>query len=159
MSVPRQHQPGGEAAPPPPSTITLVIGDLLGSSPILPDLDARGGTFLPPDRAIRRRSADAPPGPDAASPRPEPEPPPGHLLAGLSNQALARLLARAPKPDPQRTKSTRSETLRDIDAAEWERRLNKGESMIPLYADIATQIGNAGLRDVRARTSSTSPGR
>jgi len=41
--------------------------------------------------------------------RPAPAPrlsevqPPAAALAGLSNQALARLLARAPKPDPHRT--------------------------------------------------------
>ena len=86
---------------------------------------------------------------EKAPPRAEPEPPPEHLLAGLPNHALARLLARAPKPDPQRTKT---KEIKDLDAtigaAEWERRLNAGESLIPLYADIATQIGNAGVRDV-----------
>ena len=82
--------------------------------------------------------------------RSEPEPPPEHPLAGLPNHALARLLARAPKPDPQRTKTKEIGDINaDIGAAEWERRLNAGESVIPLYADIATQIGDAGLRDVR----------
>ena len=59
------------------------------------------------------------------------------------------MLARAPKPDPQRTKTNQIGDINaNIDAAEWERRLNANESVIPLYADIATQIGNAGLRDV-----------
>ena len=80
--------------------------------------------------------------------RPAPEPPAEHPLAGLPNQALARLLARA-KPDPKRTKTNQIGDINaNIDAAEWERRLNAGESIIPLYADIATQIGNAGLREV-----------
>lgn len=81
--------------------------------------------------------------------RAEPEPPREHPLAGLPNHALARVLARAPKPDPKRTKTNQIGNINaNIDAAEWERRLNAGESVIPLYADIATQIGNAGLRDV-----------
>ena len=78
-----------------------------------------------------------------------PEPPRGRLPAALSNHALARVLARAPKPDPQRTRTKEIGDINaDIGAAEWERRLNAGESVIPLYADIATKIGNAGLRDV-----------
>ena len=81
--------------------------------------------------------------------RSEPEPPREHPLAGLPNHALARLLARAPKPDPQRTKTNEIGDINaTIGAAEWERTLNAGESVIPLYADIATQIGTAGLRDV-----------
>ena len=81
--------------------------------------------------------------------RPEPDPPREHPLAGLPNHALARLLARAPKPDPQRTKTKEIGDLNaTIGADEWERRLNAGESVLPLYADIATQIGTAGLRDV-----------
>lgn len=81
--------------------------------------------------------------------RSEPEPPREHPLAGLPNHALARVLARAPKPEPQRTKTKEIGDINaDISAAEWERRLTAGESVIPLYADIATQIGNAGLRDV-----------
>jgi hypothetical protein len=81
--------------------------------------------------------------------RSEPEPPLEHPLAGMPNHALARVLARAPKPDPQRTKTkTISDINAGINAAEWGRRLKANESMIPLYADIATQIGNAGLRDV-----------
>jgi hypothetical protein len=82
-------------------------------------------------------------------PRTEPGAPPEHPLAGLPNHALARLLARAPKPDPQRTQTKQIKDLEaTIGAAEWERRLNAGESVIPLYADIATQIGTAGLRDI-----------
>ncbi len=81
--------------------------------------------------------------------RSEPEPLSEHPLAGLPNHALARLLARAPKPDPQRTKTKEIGDLNaTIGAAEWERSLNAGESVLPLYADIATQIGTAGLRDV-----------
>ena len=81
--------------------------------------------------------------------RSEPEPPRGPLPAALSNHALARVLARAPKPEPQRTRTKEIGDIdADIGAAEWERRLNAGESVIPLYADIATKIGNAGLRDV-----------
>ena len=81
--------------------------------------------------------------------RSEPEPLSEHPLAGLPNHALARLLARAPKPDSQRTKVKEIGDLNaTIGAAEWERTLNAGESVIPLYADIATQIGTAGLRDV-----------
>ena len=81
--------------------------------------------------------------------RSEPEPPREHPLAGLPNHALARLLARAPKPDPQRTKTKEIGDLNaTIGAAEWERTLDAGESVIPLYADLATQIGTAGLRDV-----------
>ena len=87
--------------------------------------------------------------PSAAPTRSEPEPPREHPLAGLPNHALARLLARAPKPDPQRTKVKEIGDLNaTIGAAEWERTLNAGESVIPLYADLATQIGTAGLRDV-----------
>jgi hypothetical protein len=83
--------------------------------------------------------------------RTEPEPPPELLLAGLPNHALARVLARAPKP----TTRTKVNEIKDlhatIGAAEWERRVNdKDESVIPLYADLATQIGTAGLRDVSA---------
>jgi hypothetical protein len=64
------------------------------------------------------------------------------VLAGLSNHALARLLARAPKPDPRRTKTKEIGNLYGtISAAEWERTLNAGESVIPLYADLATQLG------------------
>ena len=56
--------------------------------------------------AMRHR-AHAPPVPR----RPEPLPPDEHPLAGLSNNALARVLARAPKPDPQRTKVKKIENL------------------------------------------------
>ena len=81
--------------------------------------------------------------------RSEPEPPREHPLAGLPNHALARLLARAPKPDSQRTNvKPIGDVNATIGADEWERRLNAGESVLPLYADIATQIGTAGLRDV-----------
>src|SRR5215210_1972975 len=81
--------------------------------------------------------------------RSEPEPPREHPLAGLPNQALARLLARAPKPDPQRTKVKEIGDINaTIGADEWERTLTAGGSVIPLYADIATQLGTAGLRDV-----------
>jgi hypothetical protein len=64
-------------------------------------------------------------------PRSEPLPPLEHPLAGLPNRAVARLLSRAP-----------------IGAAEWERRLKAGESVTPLYADVATEIGTLGLRDI-----------
>jgi hypothetical protein len=75
---------------------------------------------------MRHRVRTAP-----APPRTEPRAPLEHPLAGLPNHAVARLLARAP-----------------ISAAEWERRLNAGESVIPLYADIATETGTEGLRDI-----------
>ena len=82
--------------------------------------------------------------------RPEPEPPlEQHPLAGLPNHALARVLARAPKPDPQRTKV---KAIKDINAtipaAEWERRLNAKESLLPLYSDLATQLGAAGIAGI-----------
>ena len=84
--------------------------------------------------------------PAPAPRRPEPEPPREHPLAGLPNHALARLLARAPKPDPQRTKIKEIGDLNaTIGAAEWERTLNAGESVIPLYADLATQLGATGI--------------
>ena len=61
-----------------------------------------------------------------------PEPPAPQALAGvgLSNHALARLLARK------------------MDAAEWDRTLKSGSGVASLYADVATEIGSAGLRDI-----------
>jgi hypothetical protein len=93
-----------------------------------------------------RHRVRAAPGPRRA----EPAPPAGHPLAGLPNHALARVLARAPKP----TRRTKVNEIKDLDAgigaAEWARRLNANESVIPLYADLAAQIGTAGLRDLQA---------
>ena len=79
-------------------------------------------------------------------PRPAEEPPPEHLLSGLSNQSVARLLARAPKPDPQRTKVLHIDSLGG--AEEWADTLNKKQSVIPLYAELATQLGATVIRDV-----------
>lgn len=93
---------------------------------------------------MRRQSRPAP-GPR----RPEPEPPREHPLAGLPNHALARLLARAPKPDAQRTNTKEIGDLNaTIGAAEWERSLTAGESVIPLYADLATQLGATGIAGI-----------
>ena len=80
-------------------------------------------------------------------PRTEPEPPLELLPAGVPNHALARLLARAPKPDPQRTKIKHIGSLTGAD--EWANTLNKGESVLPLYADLATQLGATVIRDVQ----------
>ena len=81
--------------------------------------------------------------------RSEPEPPSEHPLAGLPNHAVARLLARAPKPDSQRTKLREIGDLNaTIGAAEWERTLTAGESVIPLYADLATQLGATGVAGI-----------
>ena len=77
--------------------------------------------------------------------RAQPEPPREHPLSGLSNHALARVLARAPKPDPQRTKVKQIEKLGGGD--EWASTLKKGQSVIPLYADLATQLGASVIRD------------
>jgi hypothetical protein len=83
--------------------------------------------------------------------RTEPAPPPELLLAGLPNHALARVLARAPKPTRRTPVNKITDLHATIGAAEWERTLNDKEaSVIPLYADLATQIGTAGLRDVSA---------
>ena len=62
-----------------------------------------------------------------------PEPAPPQLLprAGLSNHALARLLAR-----------------KTMDAAEWEKAATGSGGVAPLYADVATEIGTMGLRDI-----------
>ena len=79
-------------------------------------------------------------------PRPAEEPAPAHLLSGLSNQSVARLLARAPKPDPQRTKVLHIDSLGG--AEEWAGTLNKKQSVIPLYAELATQLGATVIRDV-----------
>jgi hypothetical protein len=78
--------------------------------------------------------------------RPEAAPALDHPLAGLPNQALARVLARAPKPDPQRTRVKDIEKLGGAD--EWARALNAKQSVIPLYADLATQLGASVIRDV-----------
>jgi hypothetical protein len=52
------------------------------------------------------------------------------------------MLARAPKPDPKRTKTNQITNLNaTIPAAEWERRLNANEGVIPLFADLVTQLG------------------
>ena len=81
--------------------------------------------------------------------RPEPAPALEHPLAGLPNHALARVLARAPKPDPQRTKVREIKDINaTIGAAEWERRLNAKESLLPLYSDLATQLGAAGIAGI-----------
>ena len=87
--------------------------------------------------------------------RSEPEPPREHPLAGLPNHALARLLARAPKPDPQRTQVAHIERLGGAD--EWEDALNKKQSVIPLYADLATQLGATVIRDVQGTDAKASP--
>jgi hypothetical protein len=93
---------------------------------------------------MRHRVRDAP-----VPRRPEPEPPHGHPLAGLPNHALARVLARAPKPDPQRTKVKEiADINKTIGADEWERTLNAGGSVIPLYSDLATQLGAAGIAGI-----------
>lgn len=89
---------------------------------------------------MRHRVGTAP-----APRRAEPEPPLGHPLAGLPNQALARVLARAPKPDPQRTKVKEIEKLGGAD--EWARTLDAKQNVIPLYADLATQLGATVIRD------------
>jgi hypothetical protein len=68
-------------------------------------------------------------------------------LDGVSNHALARVLARAPKPDPQRTKVKPIASLTGAD--EWANTLNKGGDVIPLYADLATQLGATVIRDVQ----------
>jgi hypothetical protein len=82
--------------------------------------------------------------------RPEPEPPLAHPLAGLPNHAVALLLARAPKPDPKRTKVKEIENLNQtVGADEWADTLNKGGSVMPLYADLATQLGATVIRDVQ----------
>ena len=79
---------------------------------------------------------------------PEPAPPP-HPHACLSNHALARVLARAPKPDPARTPVHEIEDINaTIPAAEWARRLNAKESMLPLFSDLATQLGAAGIAGI-----------
>jgi hypothetical protein len=81
--------------------------------------------------------------------RPEPGPPLEHPLAGLPNHALARVLARAPKPDPQRTKVKEiADINKTIGADEWERTVNAGGSVIPLYSDLATQLGAAGIAGI-----------
>ena len=82
-----------------------------------------------------------------APPRTVPEPPPALLPAGLPNHALARLLARAPKPDPQRTKVLHIDSLGGAD--EWADTLDKQQSVIPLYAELATQLGATVIRDVQ----------
>jgi hypothetical protein len=88
--------------------------------------------------------------PATAPRRSEPGPPLQHPLAGLPNHALARLLARAPKPDPERTKVKEIGDLdATISAAEWERSLTAGESVLPLYADLATQLGATVIPTVK----------
>jgi hypothetical protein len=62
---------------------------------------------------------------------PEPAPLPAHAHAGLSNHGLARLLAR-----------------KTMDAAEWEKAATGSGGVAPLYADVATEIGSMGLRDI-----------
>jgi hypothetical protein len=81
------------------------------------------------------------------SPTRSEEPAREHPLAGLPNHALARLLARAPKPDPQRTKVAHIERLGGADA--WADALNRKQSVIPLYAELATQLGATVIRDVQ----------
>ena len=93
-----------------------------------------------------RHRAHAPPVPR----RPEPLPPDEHPLAGLSNNALARVLARAPKPDPQRTKVKKIENLyKTIGADVWADTIKQGKDLTPLYADLATQLGATVIRDVQ----------
>jgi hypothetical protein len=88
--------------------------------------------------------------PATAPRRSEPGPPLQHPLAGLPNHALARLLARAPKPNPERTKVKEIGDLdATISAAEWERSLTAGESVLPLYADLATQLGATVIPSVK----------
>jgi len=83
--------------------------------------------------------------------RPEPEPPLEHPLAGLPNHALARLLARAPKPTPTRAKVKKIENLyKTIGAGEWAETINKGKDLTPLLADLATQLGATVIRDVQS---------
>ena len=87
-------------------------------------------------------------------PRPAPEPPPEHLLAGLSNQSVARLLARAPKPDPTRADVKKITHLDSgIGADEWADTINKGKSLVPLLADLATQLGATVIRDVKGTSA------
>ena len=81
--------------------------------------------------------------------RPAPAPPHEHPLAGLPNHALARLLARAPKPDPARTKLKKITNINaTLGAGEWADAINQGKSLFPLYADLATQLGATVIRDV-----------
>jgi hypothetical protein len=83
-------------------------------------------------------------------PRTEPEPPPEHLLAGLSNHSLTRLLARAPKPDPTRTNVKKITHLDSgVGADEWADTIKTGKSLMPLLADLATQLGATVIRDVK----------
>jgi hypothetical protein len=73
-----------------------------------------------------------------------------HPLAGLPNQALARVLARAPKPDPTRAKVKKIENLyKTIGAGEWADTIKQGKDLMPLYADLATQLGATVIRDVQ----------
>lgn len=80
-------------------------------------------------------------------PRTEPAPPLSHPLAGLPNHALARLLAR------KETERTKVKQIGDLDATigadEWERTLKAGQSVTPLYADLATQLGATVIRSVK----------
>lgn len=94
---------------------------------------------------LRRSIPDRTPRRELSSP-----PPQEHPLAGLPNHALAHVLARAPKP----TRRTKVNEIKDIHATigkdEWARRLKADDSVIPLYADLATQIGNGGVSDLQA---------
>ena len=83
-------------------------------------------------------------------PRPAEEPPPEHLLAGLSNQSVARLLSRAPKPEPTRANvKTITHLDSGVGAEEWADTIEKGKSLMPLLADLATQLGATVIRDVK----------
>ena len=82
--------------------------------------------------------------------RPEPAPPLGQPLAGLPNHALARVLARAPKADPTRANVKTIENLyKTIGAGEWSDTITQGKDLMPLYADLATQLGATVIRDVQ----------
>ena len=70
--------------------------------------------------------------------RPEPAPLPRHPYAGVSNHALARLLAR-----------------KAMDAAEWEQAATGSGGVAPLYEDVATEIGSQ--RDAISDTSAAMP--
>jgi len=87
----------------------------------------------------------------------EREPPAADPLAGLGNQALARLLtvARKAAPKPTRTKATPiADLYASIDADEWKQAIAGGQSLLPLYADLATQLGATFIRDIKGTAES-----
>lgn len=81
-----------------------------------------------------RRSANEQPATDA--------------LAGLSNQALVRLLAT--KPKPTRTPIAPIANLYGtIDEKAWAAAISGNQSVLPLYADLATQLNATVIPDVK----------